>query len=176
RSRGPYARRQAPGALALRGRVLRGVLRRRGADGGRGGGRRGRRGAARRAHLHRRAGLRAPRPRRRGGGRAARGLRRRIRLHGRQEPAARVRAPGSAGGVSLALAAPAPEGVDPARLAGAYARCARIARGHYENFTIGSWLLPRRLRHDLAAVYAFARGADDLADEGADAGRLEPPA
>src|SRR5206468_3824193 len=33
--------------------------------------------------------------------------------------------------------------------------------------------LPRRLRHDLAAVYAFARGADDLADEGSDAGRLE---
>ena len=75
--------------------------------------------------------------------------------------------------MSLGLAAPAPEGVDPARLAGAYAHCARIARGHYENFTIGSWLLPRRLRRDLAAVYAFARGADDLADEGADAGRLE---
>jgi len=75
--------------------------------------------------------------------------------------------------MSLGLAAPVPEGVDPARLAAAYAHCARIARGHYENFTIGSWLLPRRLRHDLAAVYAFARGADDLADEGSDAGRLE---
>ena len=56
--------------------------------------------------------------------------------------------------------------VDPARLAAAYAHCGRLARSHYENFTIGSWLLPRRLRHDLAAVYAFARGADDLADEG----------
>ena len=54
----------------------------------------------------------------------------------------------------------------------AYAHCARIARSHYENFTVGSWLVPRRLRHDLAAVYAFARGADDLADEGADEGRL----
>src|SRR5207249_9903254 len=51
-------------------------------------------------------------------------------------------------------------------LAAAYAHCARVARTHYENFTIGSWLLPRRLRHDLAAVYAFARGADDIADEG----------
>jgi phytoene synthase len=69
--------------------------------------------------------------------------------------------------VSLAVAAAGPPGVDPARLGEAYAHCARIARGHYENFTIGSWLLPRRLRHDLAAVYAFARGADDLADEGA---------
>ena len=57
-------------------------------------------------------------------------------------------------------------------VAAAYAHCARIARSHYENFTVGSWLLPRRLRHDIAAVYAFARGADDLADEGADEGRL----
>jgi phytoene synthase len=63
--------------------------------------------------------------------------------------------------------------VDPDRLAAAYGECLRIARGHYENFTIGSWLLPRRLRKDLAAVYAFARGADDIADEGPDAGRLE---
>jgi len=75
--------------------------------------------------------------------------------------------------VSLGVAARAPAGaIDPARLAAAYAHCTRVARGHYENFTIGSWLLPRRLRHDLAAVYAFARGADDLADEGADAGRI----
>jgi phytoene synthase len=62
--------------------------------------------------------------------------------------------------------------VDPARLAAAYAECARLARSHYENFTVGSWLLPRRLRHDLAAIYAFARGADDIADEGPDEGRL----
>src|SRR5947199_302933 len=58
-------------------------------------------------------------------------------------------------------------------VATAYAHCARVARTHYENFTIGSWLLPRRLRQDLAAVYAFARGADDIADEGEPTGRLE---
>jgi len=52
------------------------------------------------------------------------------------------------------------------RLAAAYRECQRIARGHYENFTIGSFLMPRRLRAELAAVYAFARVADDLADEG----------
>jgi phytoene synthase len=69
------------------------------------------------------------------------------------------------------LAAGSPTG-DAARLAAAYAHCARIAR-HYENFTVGSWLLPRPLRQDLAAVYAFARGGDDLADEGPEAGRLE---
>jgi squalene synthase HpnC len=51
-------------------------------------------------------------------------------------------------------------------LAIAYAECERLARAHYENFPIGSWLLPRRLRRDLAAVYAFARLADDVADEG----------
>lgn len=51
-------------------------------------------------------------------------------------------------------------------LAAAYAECAERARSHYENFPIGSWLLPRRLRRDLAAVYAFARTGDDVADEG----------
>jgi squalene synthase HpnC len=73
--------------------------------------------------------------------------------------------------MSVALAPPT-GGVAPARLAEAYAHCARLARSHYENFTVGSWLLPRRLRDDLAAVYAFARVADDLADEGPEAGRL----
>jgi phytoene synthase len=51
-------------------------------------------------------------------------------------------------------------------LAAAYAECNARARSHYENFPIGSWLLPRRLRDDLAAVYAFARLGDDVADEG----------
>lgn len=50
-------------------------------------------------------------------------------------------------------------------LAEAYAECTRIASSHYENFRIGSWLLPRAERRHLAAIYAFARGADDLADE-----------
>ena len=39
---------------------------------------------------------------------------------------------------------------------------------HYENFPIGSLLLPRRLRRPIHAVYAFARTADDIADEGDD--------
>jgi phytoene synthase len=72
-----------------------------------------------------------------------------------------------------AVAAPHRLAADPDRLAAAYAHCERIARGHYENFTIGSWLLPRGVRRDLAAVYAFARGGDDCADEGPEAGRLE---
>lgn len=51
-------------------------------------------------------------------------------------------------------------------VAAAYAECEQLARSHYENFPIGSWLLPRRLRRDLAAIYAFARLGDDVADEG----------
>ena len=37
---------------------------------------------------------------------------------------------------------------------------------HYENFPVASLLLPRRLRRPIEAIYRFARGADDLADEG----------
>jgi squalene synthase HpnC len=45
------------------------------------------------------------------------------------------------------------------------AHCAALARSHYENFAIGSLLLPRALRLPLAAIYAALRTADDLADE-----------
>jgi phytoene synthase len=48
----------------------------------------------------------------------------------------------------------------------AYAHCAHVARQHYENFPVASFLLPSHARPHIAAVYAFARGADDLADEG----------
>jgi squalene synthase HpnC len=53
----------------------------------------------------------------------------------------------------------------------AFAECERIARAHYENFTLGSRLLPRRLRRHIAAIYAFARTADDFADEEPDRDR-----
>ena len=48
----------------------------------------------------------------------------------------------------------------------AYAACARLASSHYENFPVASHLLPGRMRPHVAAVYAFARLADDIADEG----------
>ncbi|WP_242612664.1 squalene synthase HpnC [Corticibacter populi] len=38
--------------------------------------------------------------------------------------------------------------------------------GHYENFPVASWLCPPHLRAPIAAIYHFARTADDLADEG----------
>ncbi len=53
-----------------------------------------------------------------------------------------------------------------ATLASAYAACERDARSHYENFPVASLLLPRPMRPHIAAVYAFARSADDFADEG----------
>ena len=50
-------------------------------------------------------------------------------------------------------------------VAGARAYTRRIARAHGENFSVATWLLPRGLREDFFAVYAFCRWADDLADE-----------
>ena len=41
-----------------------------------------------------------------------------------------------------------------------------MAVDHYENFPVASFLLPPRLRPPVRAIYAFARSADDLADEG----------
>jgi phytoene synthase len=52
--------------------------------------------------------------------------------------------------------------------ADAYAACLRIARRHYENFPVASRLVPASARPHIAAVYAFARLADDMADEGRD--------
>lgn len=43
--------------------------------------------------------------------------------------------------------------------------CGRVARSHYENFTVVSALLPRRLVRHFHAVYAYCRWSDDLADE-----------
>lgn len=48
----------------------------------------------------------------------------------------------------------------------AYQWCHNLANSHYENFPVASWLLPRQLRNPVAAIYAFARTADDIADEG----------
>lgn len=47
----------------------------------------------------------------------------------------------------------------------AYDYCERMARSHYENFPVGSVLIPKRLRKHVYSIYAFARIADDFADE-----------
>lgn len=41
----------------------------------------------------------------------------------------------------------------------------RLARAHYENFLVVSWLLPRRLHQPMFNVYAYCRSVDDLGDE-----------
>lgn len=48
------------------------------------------------------------------------------------------------------------------------APCARfrVPAFHYENFPVASLVVPRKLRPAIIAIYAFARGADDIADEG----------
>ena len=48
----------------------------------------------------------------------------------------------------------------------AYQQCLSIAKGHYENFPTASLLFKNEIRAATAAIYAFARIADDIADEG----------
>jgi squalene synthase HpnC len=55
----------------------------------------------------------------------------------------------------------------------AFRYCEKIARGHYENFPVGSWWIPREKRKFVHSVYAFARTADDFADEAGVENRLE---
>ena len=43
--------------------------------------------------------------------------------------------------------------------------CRDLTHFHYENFTVGSYFLPKELRQHICNVYAFSRFADDLADE-----------
>jgi len=47
--------------------------------------------------------------------------------------------------------------------------CRRLARSHYENFSVATWFLPHRLRQDFFNVYAYCRISDDLGDEVGDA-------
>ena len=43
--------------------------------------------------------------------------------------------------------------------------CRRLARSHYENFSVASWFLPEWLRQHFFNVYAYCRISDDLGDE-----------
>ena len=85
-----------------------------------------------------------------------------------QETAGEPRAAMNAGG-GLGLAPAAPE----CSLDEAYAFCARLAKSHYENFTVASWLMPPAMRTHMHAIYAYARIADDFADEEHDLAKLD---
>jgi squalene synthase HpnC len=54
---------------------------------------------------------------------------------------------------------------EPPDLPRARTYCRRLALTHYENFTVASFFLPRRLLRHFHNVYAYCRWADDLADE-----------
>ncbi|MEP7271755.1 MAG: squalene synthase HpnC [Acidobacteriota bacterium] len=54
------------------------------------------------------------------------------------------------------------------RVQEAFSHCERLTRAHYENFPVGSLLVPRAKRRYVWAIYSFARIADDYADEGYD--------
>lgn len=49
------------------------------------------------------------------------------------------------------------------------AYCRRLAHSHYENFSVATWFLPKRLRQHFCNVYAYCRISDDLGDEVGDA-------
>jgi squalene synthase HpnC len=69
-------------------------------------------------------------------------------------------------GFAAELARHGPDARRPAHsLAEARDYCRRLARSHYENFSVASLLLPRRLLPHFHAVYAWCRWADDLGDE-----------
>lgn len=65
------------------------------------------------------------------------------------------------------LAKYGPEAGDtsPLSLAEARTYCCQLTRGHYENFSVSHFLLPRELRQHFCNLYAYCRWADDLADE-----------
>src|SRR5690242_15960901 len=68
--------------------------------------------------------------------------------------------------MNLAAISPVGETAESAgSLAESYASCLSLSRSHYENFPVASRFVPADRRGAVAAVYAFARTADDFADE-----------
>jgi squalene synthase HpnC len=73
------------------------------------------------------------------------------------EPSAR------AGWAALPASYAIPEQAPP--LAEAQRYCERLAKAHYENFSVATWFLPGHLRQHFYNVYAYCRISDDLGDE-----------
>ena len=76
-------------------------------------------------------------------------------------------------GAAVGKLTAAPAATNRAQLAAAYACCAKLAHSHYENFTVASILMPRAIRRHVHAIYAYARIADDFADEEHSIARLD---
>ena len=58
-----------------------------------------------------------------------------------------------------------PQSSEAVSLVAARAYTRSLARSHYENFPVLTWVMPRAMRQPIADVYAFSRWADDLGDE-----------
>ena len=58
--------------------------------------------------------------------------------------------------------------LEPVSLKAARAYCRKLAKSHYENFMVASFLLPRRLKRHFYNIYAYCRISDDLGDEAGD--------
>jgi squalene synthase HpnC len=58
--------------------------------------------------------------------------------------------------------------LEPVSLEAARAYCRKLAKSHYENFMVASFLLPRRLKRHFYNIYAYCRISDDLGDEAGD--------
>lgn len=69
---------------------------------------------------------------------------------------------------------PRPAATSRPSLAESRAYCRQLAKSHYENFLVGSLLLPGSLRQHFYHVYAYCRWADDLADETGDPSQSVP--
>src|SRR6185503_1450691 len=110
-------------------------------------------------------------PRSRGGAEGSRGLRVRGDRRSRRFYPARS----LAGSPASCHAPPLPMSQQPRRDARAQddadVHCQDVARRHYENFPTASFILPASVRPAIAAIYAFARAADDFADEPEHEGR-----
>jgi len=76
--------------------------------------------------------------------------------------------PATTAAASLGWSRLPPEYAIPAQApsrAEAWEYCRRLARSHYENFSVATWFLPARLRQHFFSVYAYCRISDDLGDE-----------
>ena len=83
-------------------------------------------------------------------------------IHRQQRLPYRVRR-GAAAGTGFPRNTPSREQAP--TLADAQEYCRRLARSHYENFSVATWFLPERLRQHFFNVYAYCRISDDLGDE-----------
>jgi squalene synthase HpnC len=79
-----------------------------------------------------------------------------------------MQTPLASGDASIGWAALPPEYAipeTPPSLEEARAYCERLARNHYENFSVATWFLPGKLRPHFCSIYAYCRISDDLGDE-----------